>query len=152
MSKDHQSHFRYQFESNKADWAVEYWLREHGVKARDLERHPCADDMVTLLNIRQDLWHWMTQPERNTWGAYWGLVFRKRYPLNRKFWRKFEGIAQSIDHRQQRQAQQRQLIQQSRTLKNMDHDNEAKGSCPPKVNLQINGNHGSAVESDLPWY
>ena len=151
MKQDHQSHFRYKFESNKSDWAIEYWLREHKVKARDLDQHPCADDMVTLLKIRKDLWNLMTQPERNTWGAYWGLVFKDQYPLNKKFWRKFEGIAKAIDNRQQRLKVSRLKIQQSRTLKNMDHNNEAKGSCPPKINLQINGNHGSAVESDLPW-
>jgi hypothetical protein len=105
----------HQFTSNKQDWKIEYWLREHGVKARDLESHVCADDMVILLNIRNEFWHQMTQSEQNTWGAYWGLVFVKKYPLNKKFWKKFTGIARSIDHRQQK-LKQRIKVNNLRTL------------------------------------
>lgn len=107
--------FYHQYQSNKQDWRIEAWLREHGVSARDLETHPLADDMVTLLNIRQELWHAMTQSEQNTWGAYWGLVFIKKFPLNKKFWKKFTGIAKSIDYRQQK-LKQRLTINKLRTL------------------------------------
>lgn len=114
-TQDHQSHFYHESQSRKQDWAIEAWLREHGVRASDLENHPCADDMVTLLNIRQAFWHLMTTPEQNTWGAYWGLVFVKRFPLNKKFWKKITGITRAIDYRQQKLSQQ-QKIKQYRTL------------------------------------
>ncbi len=147
--RDAQSHFYHEFETNKQNWSIDFWLREHGVKSRDLESHPRIDDMIVLLQLRNELWDRMTQPERNTWGAYWGLVFQKQYPLNQKFWKKFTGITRSIDHRQQRQQQARQRI---RTLKDMDHNSEAKGSCPPESNLHENGNNGSARENQsVPW-
>ena len=104
----------HQYQSNKQDWRIEAWLREHGVSARDLETHPLADDMVTLLNIRQELWHLMTQSEQAVWGAYWGLVFVKKFPLNKKFWKKFTGISKSIDYRQQK-LKQRITISNLRT-------------------------------------
>ena len=131
--------YYHQFESNKQDWRIEAWLREHGVSARDLETHPFADDMVTLLNIRQELWYLMTQSERNVWGAYWGLVFVKQYPLNKKFWNKFTGITKSIDQRQQKQQLQKSIIKQLRTRKNKDHNSEAKGSDSSESNIHENG-------------
>ena len=145
--RDAQSHFYHEFENNKQNWSIDFWLRQHGVKSTDLESHPCVDDMIVLLQIRDRLWDKMTKPERNNWGAYWGLVFHRCYPLNKKFWNKFQGISKSIDNRQQRLQQSRQQI---RTLKNMDHDSEAKGSCPPGSNLHENGNNGSAKENLLP--
>lgn len=144
---DIQSSFYHQFESNKQDWAIDYWLRHHGVKSSDFDNHPCIDDMITLLNIRSALWDCMTQCERNTWGAYWGIVFRKQHPLNRKFWRKFQIIATNIDQRQIKQQQQRQLI---RTLKNKDHNNDGKGSDLSQM-LTDKGNNRGAAMSLLPW-
>ena len=136
--------YYHQFESNKQDWIIEYWLRALKVKANDLERHPCVDDMITLILIRHELWSRMNASEQGVWAAYWGIVYRKKRKLNQKFWNKFNKITQTIDNRQQ-------LIHRLRAKENMDHDNEAKGSCPPKLNLRINGNNGSAVENSLPW-
>lgn len=136
--------FYHEFQSNQQDWVIEHWLRTLKVKARDLQSHPCVDDMITLILIRHELWALMNATERACWGAYWGIVYIKKRNLNQKFWKKFNQITQAIDNRQQ-------LIHRLRAKENMDHDNEAKGSCPPKLNLRINGNNGSAVENSLPW-
>jgi hypothetical protein len=56
----------------------------------------------------------MTQSEQAVWGAYWGLVFVKKFPLNKKFWKKFTGISKSIDYRQQK-LKQRITISNLRT-------------------------------------
>jgi hypothetical protein len=131
MAKDNQSHHYQKFQNNKADWAVGYWFRVCpwaqglGLKASDFESHPQADNIVTLLLIRQSLWDAMTTREQACWGGYWGIVYRKHFPLNKKFWNKFTRITQAIDNRQHNQQQVRQRIQQ---LKNKDHNSEAKGS------------------------
>jgi len=137
----------HEFESNKQDWSIEFWLREHGVRSHDLTNHPRIDDMVSLLQIRNELWDRMTQSERNTWGAYWGLVFRKQYPLNQKFWKKITGIGKAIDKRQEKLNRQQLQIKHIRTLKNMDHNSVAKGSCPPESKSHENGKYGSAREN-----
>ena len=142
----------HEFEENKQNWSIDFWLREHGVKSQHLESHPLIDDMITLLQIRNEFWDRMTKPERNIWGAYWGMVFRQCYPLNQKFWKRFQGISKAIDHRQHKQQRQQLQIKQLRTLKHMDHNSEAKGSCPPGSNLHENGTNGSARENQsVPW-
>lgn len=145
---DVQSHFYQEFETNKANWAVAYWfelrpwMHALGIKATDFENHPCADDLVSLLRIRQSLWDLMTHREQACWGGYWGIVYRKHYPLNKKFWNKFTRITQAIDNRQQQLQQARQQI---RTLKNKDHNSEAKGSDLSQ-RTYTNGNNRGAVE------
>ena len=116
MTKDNHSHHYQKFENNKADWAVGYWFHlcpwAHGLglKATDFESHPQADDIVTLLRIRQSLWDAMTSREQSCWGAYWGIVYKQHYPLNKKFWNKFTSITKQIDNRQHKQKQTRQKI------------------------------------------
>jgi len=137
--------FYHQFESNKQDWAVDYWLRKHGVKSRDLDSHPQIDDVITLLNIRESLWDRMNHREQATWGGYWSIVYKKHFPLNQKFWRKFETIANNIDQRQIRQQQQRQQLKQFRTLKNTDHNKDAKGSNLAQMLTDKSNNRGAAM-------
>jgi len=146
--RDAQSHFYQEFETNKANWSLDFWIslkpwmRDLGVSASDFESHPRADDMTTLLCVRQSLWDCMNRREQACWGAYWGLVYRQHYPLNKKFWNKFTRITQSIDLRQQRQEQNRQLL---RNFKNKDHNSEAKGSDLSQ-RTYTNGNNRGAVE------
>lgn len=138
--------YYHQFETNKSHWAVDYWLRRHGVTSRDLDTHPQINDMIVLLNIRESLWDLMSQSERNCWGAYWGLVYVKKYPLTRKFWNKFQNIANQIDIRQhKKQIRQQQVRQHLRTLKNKDHDNEAKGSDLAQKLADKSNNRGAAM-------
>lgn len=145
---DVQSHFYQEFETNKANWAVAYWfelrpwMHALGIKATDFENHPCADDLVSLLRIRQSLWDQMTHREQACWGGYWGIVYRKHYPLNKKFWNKFTRITQAIDNRQQNL---QQLQQRIRNLKNKDHNNEAKGSDLSQ-RTYTKGNNRGALE------
>ena len=144
---DAQSHFYQEFETNKANWSVDYWIslkpwmHSLGVKSVDFESHPCADDMITLILIRRDLWARMNQREQACWGAYWGIVYRKHYPLNKNFWKKFTKITQAIDNRQQKLEQTRQYI---RTLKNKDHNSEAKGSDLSQRTYTKGNNRGAA--------
>jgi len=142
--------FYYQFETNKAHWAADKWLRKRGITSCDLDNHPQIDDVITLLNIRESLWDRMNISEQATWGAYWNIVYNNKLPLNKKFWNKFEKITINIDQRQVRQQVQRQIIQRRRTLENTDHDNEAKGSNLAQMLTDKSDNRGATMNL-LPW-
>ena len=121
----------------KQDWDVARWLKRKGIKLSDLDDHTNITDVITLIQIREELWYRMNLNEQATWGAYWSIVYGQRYPLTEKFWKKFDRIVKAIDDRDQLKAKQRLKIQsmrdQLRTMENMDDNNEAKASCLPQV-------------------
>jgi hypothetical protein len=98
-------------QAQRQEWNVGQWLQQHGVRLRDLDNHTQIDDVITLLRIRDELWSRMTASEQARWGAYWDIVYRKGYPLTKKFWKKFEQVVQSIDHRDHLIQQQRNCYQ-----------------------------------------
>ena len=90
-----------EFNHQRQDWNIGRWLRTRGISLDDLGGHEQIDNVVTLINIRDDLWHRMSPSEQATWGAYWNIVYKKGFPLNKKFWNKFENIVKVIDNREQ---------------------------------------------------
>jgi hypothetical protein len=108
-------------QANKQEWNVGKWLRSKGINLDDLDGHQQISDVITLINIRDDLWHRMNPNEQATWGAYWNIVYKKGFPLTKKFWKKMETIVQRIDNREQLKAhKQAQFRQYYRTLQNLD--------------------------------
>jgi hypothetical protein len=97
---DTQSHYYHETTASRQNWRIDAWLRVHGVTCHDLDTHPCIDDMITLINIRESLWDRMNRSEQATWGVYWGLVFKNRKHLKPKAYNKFEKIIQNIITRQ----------------------------------------------------
>lgn len=124
------------FTEQKQDWSIDNWLRFKGVRVTDLENHPCIDDVIQMLNIRDYLWHRMNSSEQATWGAYWNTVYHKRRFLREKAWQKFSAIATAIDQREVHKQSQLNKIHSLRLntepLKG-DHDMTAKGSHLPRV-------------------
>ena len=118
------------FKESRQDSNVNQWLRSKGIDIKDLQGHDQISDVITLINIKDYLWHRMNPIEQVTWHAYWDIVYRKGYPLNQKFWKKFNTIVMAIDQREHIMAQRRQQI---RTLKNKDQNTQAKGSDQPQV-------------------
>jgi hypothetical protein len=130
-------------QANQQEWNVGRWLRGKGINLDDLDGHQQITDVITLINVRDDLWNRMNLSEQATWGAYWNIVYKHKYPLNQKFWKKFERIVQAIDSREHIMAQQRQLIKaQRQNTKNLDYDNKANGSRPAQSNLREMGQQG----------
>jgi hypothetical protein len=138
---------------SQQDWNIGRWLKSKGIQLADLDNHSNIDDVITLIQIREELWYRMNLNEQAIWGAYWGIVYKQKYPLTRKFWKKFDQIVNNIDDRDQLKALQRIKIQQLRTLKNMDEDNKAKASCLPQVtNTKREQQECRAVPEDsVPW-
>jgi len=118
----------------RQEWDVGNWLKSKGINLNDLDGHDQINDVITLINIKDQLYHRMSYREQCVWNAYWGIVYKHKYPLNNKFWRKLENIVKSIDERESVMAQHRQRIKALRTNnENMDQNNEAKGSDLPEV-------------------
>lgn len=103
-----------EFNLQRQEWNVGLWLRTKGLNLDDLDNHDQINDIITLINLRDDLWNRMNLSEQATWGAYWNLVYKHKYPLNKKFWKKFEKIVMAIDSREHIMATQRQLIKAQR--------------------------------------
>ena len=102
--------------SQEQNWDIARWLRQSGRKitVTDLDSHPHIDDVITLLNIREALWHLMDQKEQACWGGYWSVVSQQKKPLQDRFWKKFNRIADNIQQRQLKQSAIKQLIQSVR--------------------------------------
>ena len=128
---------------SRQDSNVNQWLKSKGININDLQGHDQITDVITLINIKDYLWHRMNPIEQVTWHAYWDIVYRKGYPLNQKFWKKFNTIVMAIDQREHIMAQQRQRIKALKTNnKNLDYDNKANGSRPAQSNLREMGQQG----------
>ena len=133
---------------SRQDSNVNQWLKSKGININDLQGHDQITDVITLINIKDYLWHRMNPIEQVTWHAYWDIVYRKGYPLNQKFWKKFNTIVMAIDQREHIMAQQRQRIKALKTNnKNLDYDNKANGSRPAQSNLREMGQQGCHLVS-----
>lgn len=139
---------------NRQDWRIDRWMSKHGVKARDFDTHPCIDDLIKLINIRDYLWHRMNLSEQATWGAYWNIVFRQRKFLKEKFWAKMNAIVKNIDAREKQQTYARTYLKSrlKQNPKNTDHNKEAKGSNLSKViSVEMESQGGRQVLDIPPW-
>lgn len=128
------NHEQYIKEKNQ-DWNIGRWLKSHGVTVKDLDSHKQINDVVLLINIRQQYWHAMSSSEQASWGGYWNVVYRNSKPLKPKALKRFETIIQQINQRQTKIQVLRQInqLKTGSAPQNIDQDNKAKGSCLPQV-------------------
>jgi len=87
------------------------WCRQRGITPEDLEAHPQADDVVLLIQFREEFWSDMDKSEQGYWSAYWNRVYHKHFPLKAPFYRQLEIITQSVIFKRHKQAQRRATIQ-----------------------------------------
>jgi hypothetical protein len=120
---------QYRAEQNQ-DWNIGRWLKTHGVTLADLDSHQQIDDVVLLINIRQEFWYAMNYSEQAVWGAYWDIVYKKSKPLHKKALKKFEHIIHELN---QRQLKINILRQIGSAKQNRDVHNKANPSCLPSV-------------------
>lgn len=92
------------------------WCREKGIHSKDLEQHPCADDVVLLLALRDAMWTKLNKSEQGCWAGYWSSVYVKKNKLKNKALKKLEQITITASDRHLReivkQATARQRIRQ----------------------------------------
>lgn len=98
-----------------------YWIKKYGISKKTLDTHPCADDLVSLLNIRL----YLAENKRFTTlsidakiGVMWQSVYNRRQALYPKHYKTLEKIVLDIENRKALQAEKistaRAKIQQAR--------------------------------------
>ena len=95
-----------------------YWCKSKGISSRDLTQHPQADDIILLVNFRQELWQHMTKSQQCSWSAYWSYTYTWKKPLRKKHLIKLEHISISaINTKKFKDIQAREQRQRIRQLR-----------------------------------
>jgi hypothetical protein len=81
------------------------WCQSIGIKSKDLDSHPQIDDVIILINFRNEFWQDMDKSEQGIWAAYWSWVYHKQVPIKKAWLIKLETIIKSVEFKQIKQAQ-----------------------------------------------
>lgn len=98
---------------------VGYWAKKFSrITRNDLNNHPQIDDVILLLQIRDQLGKHFNNKESGMWGFCWSYTYHKRCHLKKAHLKKLETIATGIQKRLEKQHSARQKIkaQRVRTL------------------------------------
>ena len=88
------------------------WRR--GFKAEDLGSHSCADDLVLLTVLKDELGEYISNSEHCWLNGIWGMVYNKRFPLKNKHRERIQDITKNAIKAESRQNQQMAKIKQFR--------------------------------------
>jgi hypothetical protein len=88
-----------------------------GFKANDLGNHPCADDLVLMSILKDELGNYMSNSDHCWLNGIWGMVYNKKFPLKNKHRERIEDITKNAIKAEHRQQQQMAQIQQLRKAK-----------------------------------
>ena len=91
------------------------WRR--GFKAEDLGSHPCADDLVLLSMIKDDLGTYISNEDHCWLNGIWGMVYTRKFPLKNKHRQRLEDITIKAQQAITRQTLQLAKIKQQRQAK-----------------------------------
>ena len=125
---------------SRQDSKINQWYKDIGLTVRDIEQHPCFQDLAILVNIRNTFWTIMNPSEQGLWAGSWGAVYKHRSFLRQKTLKKFEQLIPKLIYREKLIAEQRTRIQSLRHANTeplkRDQDNEAKGSHSHSLHKQ----------------
>lgn len=88
------------------------FCRARGFKAKDLGNHPCADDLVILTLIKQELRAYTNNKDHAKVESLWNMVYNKHFPLKNKHRQALEEIIIRAQKAIALRQHQRQRIQQ----------------------------------------
>jgi hypothetical protein len=97
---------------------IGYWIRRYGITKKVLDNHPCADDIVALVKIREYLKankDFTTLSHDAKIGVMWQSVYNRRRKLYPKHYQTLENIVLDIEFKKQAQAIKKQ--QMTETIK-----------------------------------
>lgn len=103
--------------ASKHEYALAYWCTLKGIKKADLDRHPSMDDVILLMQWRDEMWEHANNSEQAFWGAIWNIVYKNAGKLKNKHLAKLEIITNNILTRQKNKA--RKLLKQRETIKQL---------------------------------
>lgn len=83
------------------------WRR--GFKAKDLGNHPCADDLVLMTRIKDDLGRYLTNDDHQFINGIWGHTLNRNMQLKNSHLKRLELITNTAIQRQHTLAKIKQL-------------------------------------------
>jgi hypothetical protein len=111
---------------------IGYWIKRFGINRKDLTEHPQIDDVMLILQVRnfvKDNPGHISNREQAQLGAIWGYVYKKHYPLKRKYLNTLENVITQLNTRIAKTQQARQKIKALRNpYKKEDHMMTTTGS------------------------
>lgn len=116
------------------------WCREKGIHSKDLESHPQADDVVLLINFRDQFWPYMDAKEQGAWAAYWSWTYTRKFSLKKKYLEKLETIGNSAAFKKQKQQERLATIKAMRLKMTANAQEQNKG-----VHMTANPPFGSEI-------
>lgn len=75
-----------------ADYETNLFCWRRGFKAKDLGDHPCADDIVLLVSIKDEFWNHITKANKTSLECFWKWVYVQKQPLRNKHLTKLKHI------------------------------------------------------------
>lgn len=86
------------------------WCKSIGLKSKDLDHHLAIDDVIMLVNFRDEFWYYMDYSERGVWAAIWSWTYHKQFKLKQKHLDKLEIVAKSAVFKQEKRQQRLETI------------------------------------------
>lgn len=111
MSKDSQSHFYHQQQTQRQNWRISDWAKKQGLSVNKIENHPAISDVAVLLDFDQHS-TWFTQKDTEIWTHCWQWCYKHEHPLTKHHKRKLLSIIEGIEYR--RQQYQGRLLKRQR--------------------------------------
>jgi hypothetical protein len=93
------------------------WCWRRGFKAEDLGSHSCADDLVLLIKLKDELGQYISNDDHCWLNGIWGMVYKRHFPLKNKHYQKIADITKQAINKETRHRYQQQRIQQQRKAK-----------------------------------
>lgn len=86
-----------------------YWLKSKGLTLADIDHHTQIDDVILLINIKDEFRDDFDNEQQGYWAALWSYVYHNNHSLKSKHYNKLNKILSTIQS--QRQAREhRQAI------------------------------------------
>lgn len=81
------------------NYAIDYWVKQFGIKSKDITEHPNFDDVLLLINTRRSQWDKFNSSEKAHWGALWEWCYHGKHSLKKKHLDKLEQNIHNSIHR-----------------------------------------------------
>jgi hypothetical protein len=100
-----------------AEYQTNLFCWRRGFKAEDLGSHPCADDLVLMTVLKDELGAYISDEDHCWLNGIWGMVYKKKFPLKNKHRERIADITNKAIRQESRHKQQLAQIKQLRKAK-----------------------------------
>lgn len=96
------------------DHYTNLWCWRRGFKAQDLGSHPCADDLVLLIRLKDELGDYISSEDHCWLNGIWGMVYKRHFTLKNKHLDRISDITIKAVRQESRHNEKMAKIQQLR--------------------------------------